>query len=257
MTLTLLSLPLEIRDLIYDLVLLSPTGYVELGCSCRCPTYSGLSALSFRSQSHYEPGDSRACTRLSISLLRTCHQIHSEATSLFWTRNTFLLSNINRSFQILKDLGQIPSRKITKIELRISPHAAYGTIKKILKALKSRTRKGALRFVRICFKDFNEMLDLRAIEAVMSIQGQLGCYDDFLETMRTDSEGWVGEKEMKVDIRESMKKLLGRRGEVELTVRELHFAWGGRMVVNGRVVWKDYGKVAEIFEDSGEVISGR
>jgi len=101
------------------------------------------------------------------------------------------------------------------------------------------------------------MLDLRAIEAVMYRQGQLGSYDDLLEIMRMDNEGWVGEKEMRVDIGGPMKKLLGRRGEVELTVRELHFAWGGRMVVNGKVVWKDYGKIAEIFEDSEEMILGR
>jgi len=63
-------------------------------------------------------------------------------------------------------------------------------------------------------------------------------YDDLLEILREDGTKAKFEREMKVET--LLKEWRVGGGLDHETVRELHLAWGGKMVVNEEVEWIDF-----------------
>lgn len=132
---SLLDLPAEIRNQIWDLCVVSPTQTVQpvsrreafcLGYPNSCSPSGPFFYLvvdetnPFMRKSGANKYDKRPRT-ISLSFPRTCRQIYYETNELFWTRNTFCFWSPYRLMQTFKEMGRYPFRRIASIRLELYP----------------------------------------------------------------------------------------------------------------------------------------
>jgi len=132
---SLFDLPGEIRNQIWELCLVSPTGTIVL-LSRREAYHSGLSGSCSQSgpffyllvdntnpgKGQHQPYDSdRLSPTISLSLPRTCRKIYEETNELFWTSNTFYFSTPHTLRQNFRSIGIFAQRRISSIRLRLHP----------------------------------------------------------------------------------------------------------------------------------------
>lgn len=251
MTASLLSLPRELRDQIYKYVLISTTGFIEPREQGRREKSSSSANSTHRFVLfHYETytetaGELCKSKSFSISLLRTCRQIHAETKDLFWQNNTFVFSSPILLTKSLKTMGQISSRLITRIHLLLDYVACRceGRTKALAKALRllaSRARHGSFKqlALHIDASDIRRLSRLR--ETWVEEEQQL--YDDFLETLRNGSASCKFQRSFEVTDRGGLGVTVLRLWKP--TLKELNFAWGGTFAWNGIVLLEDYDEVS-------------
>jgi hypothetical protein len=246
MPISFFDLPRELRDIIYAQVLISPSGYIEpvlLTPSKRLPAAGSnntspprftlrvvLPSASFSSSG---PQDNAV---LSLSLARTCRQIHRETHSIFWTRNIFHFATPHRLIATLKDMGQVPSRRITFVSLPFSIALCKSPLPKALRLLASRARHGAFRRLSL---DIGRVDLMRIARCKTSAEAKrIADYDALLGILRNGSAGCRFERHIQVET-------MLRNWRVEkcldhATIMELHLAWGGRTFCNGELEWDEY-----------------
>ncbi|KAH8601659.1 hypothetical protein B0O99DRAFT_588847 [Bisporella sp. PMI_857] len=243
-----LALPRELRDLIYDEVLISPTGYVT---PSPIPISSKASKISFRrsrftilmttlTHDNVRPTESpNGNVMVTISINRVCRQVYNETRHVFWRKNIFYFQTPLALTTTVKDMGQISSRLIQRITLSFSiSDAKIKSLAKAFRLLASRSRYGAFQTLELNIAR-KEFIAIQACR--MSSQTEkVGLYDELLEALREGGREGRFKKELKV---EPLLKEWRAGGTSSLdwgTARELHCAWGGRMFVGGELEWVDY-----------------
>ena len=244
------DLPREIRDIIYEHVLVSPTGYIQPILTTKksltaTPQFALYIVLPPQDPSNQrtliqysmpELADvSSASSYLSLSLPRVSRQIHGETTSLFWRKNTFTFSSSQHLISTLRTISQIPSRLIVHTTLSLSSSFTKD-LPRALRLLASRARLGSFRHLTLTIS----RKELIAIEGckMSADPKRTAQYDGLLEMLRDGGMEKGFEKVMRVETLLREWRVGG--GLDHDTARELHLAWGGRMVVNGEVEWVDF-----------------
>ncbi|KAG9247414.1 hypothetical protein BJ878DRAFT_186956 [Calycina marina] len=248
MPISFFDLPREIRDIIYTLLLVSPNGHLTPIYIPQLMRRRGKPASSFYLQISLKPSPSPPQSpatsqhdeHMTLSLLRTSHQIHAETHILFWSRNIFSFPKPELLIATLKDMGQIPSRLIRTIDLTLAV-ATLKLLPKMLRLLASRSRHGAFKTLTLTVpaKEMGVMERYRRSDK----EGESEMYDSWLEVLRE------GGKERGFDKRMCVERGNGSAdGECvdPETVRELHLVWGGEMRVSGRLEWRNYVHVGEL-----------
>lgn len=156
---TFFDLPREIRDIIYSLVLTSPSGHITTHLYKEQkrpqPSSSKLPAqFSFRLQ--FLPCDAVTfaphpdALPLSTALSRTNRQIYAETRDIFWRQNILAFTSAYYVIVTLRHMGQAPSRLIQRVRVDImSRNVHKAQLAKSLSMLASRARHGHLREVRL------------------------------------------------------------------------------------------------------------
>lgn len=236
-----LSLPREIRDEIYKLVLLSPNGFVQMQLVSPCKEVyfqqgrrikSPLKPVTFKRLAHKNP-DKQSHFRLihnptrfclvdsttqaetgysdysTLSLLRVNQQLYHETRNLFWDNTGFCFSAFQppstqflTAVRCFKTMGQTASRLITHVRLCMSlPSLEKTCLRKVLQNLASRSRHG-------CFKKLELEWDAVTFE---------GCalYGSGVELDEFDSESYY---KMLEDLRHGCE---AARFERIVTVRDI------------------------------------
>jgi hypothetical protein len=133
---SLLDLPEEIRNQIWDLCLVSATGIIRpfsrhdayysgfpRSCSQSGPSFYLLVDNTNPIMGRHEPllaGDELQKT-ISLSLPRTCCKIYKETNNRFWTNNAFNFPSPHKLLQTFHLMGRYPQRRISSLRLRITP----------------------------------------------------------------------------------------------------------------------------------------
>jgi hypothetical protein len=264
---SLLDLPREIRDQIYEYVLISPTGFIEptlpsRSSSSPSPNTPSTTQTRFRlcvrpladgPLTARIPGYSDAEVEfLSLSILRTCRQIYHETRGLFWEKNTFHFASFYPSHyspgvvKTLKAMGQIPSRLITRISIHMSPLTSkYGTFAKVLQVLASRARHGSFRKLELVwgFVDLVELEDTNScLERGIETE-KTRCWEEVLGCLFRASDGCRYERVLRLPPVGRVRTAWDKRREGEDVAREMHFAFGGRLYWGELLSWEDGKKV--------------
>jgi len=273
-TTTLLSLPREIRDEIYRMVLL-PASAPYLTEPYRIEhqaTSKRKSRAKARLQRYALGAPFKLCLNplegspstmqetdfyhTSLSLLRVNQQIYSETRDLFWHNVTFYfplfkfltLSTGKSVFHTLKGMGQIPSRLIRRIRIEFD-FLKWNTseVPKILQLLASRSRFGDFKMLELAWDaaPFSELVEANSASVVSDTTDS---YDMLLEELRDGSTSCRYERVIRLLEHSKSVKLLGglTSEEIQETVRVLHFACGGSLYWQKKLVWQHYQKVDEI-----------
>ncbi|KAL3426907.1 hypothetical protein PVAG01_00417 [Phlyctema vagabunda] len=258
---TFFDLPRELRDAIYDHVLVSQTGFIKpievshlgrrsgasLPLTPNTPLRYVLHAV--HSQDNWKD---KPWGIITISLLRTNRQIYDEARDIFWLKNTFHFRSAQDLSWALKTMGQVPSRLIEGINLKdmlITNSRDLSHAAKSFRLLASRARHGRFkRFVLTLTQDRLQVLAQNRDSINPKLQKE---YDDFLYVLREASDGCKYER--RIDVEEipptgSYSPRLAKGWE-ESVIRDIHFAYGGRFYWDGIKLWDNYVKV-----DNGVVI---
>jgi hypothetical protein len=185
--------------------------------------------------------------------------LYYETRNLLWQHNTIVFSSPSSAVQALRALGQARSRLLERVQMHIQGFAAPAVERKaLLKALSmlaSRSRQGALQYVEIVVNEFEKLVseslwerlampwqevdELEAVASVLRDGGALGWAHAVQRSLRVScvsvcAEGLEGD-------------LSGLTIEnVEEVVKEMHFAWGGRILCNCDLIWEDYQKVGQV-----------
>jgi hypothetical protein len=155
-----LDLPREIRDIIYEHALVSPTGYVTpvdnkssrpLRWSLHAVNVVGDFVVNGSSTNHKEEFIIEDAVlkvdkngTVSLSLSRTCRQIREETSHIALSNNIVAFKNVPSMTRVLKSMGQAPSRLITSVQLPLTCRY-YRTLSKAFALLKSRARHGCFQ----------------------------------------------------------------------------------------------------------------
>jgi hypothetical protein len=158
----------------------------------------------------------------------------AETQQLLWSHNTFSFPTPLSLTSTLKAMTQTPSRLIRRISLPLTL-ASLPHLPRTLRTLASRARCGAFALLTLTVER-GEMIRIarcRSREAPV--------YERLLEVLRVG--GADARFERRMEVRTMLREWRVGGGLDHEAVRELHFAWGGRMVVNGEVEWVDFGHV--------------
>ncbi|PMD46486.1 hypothetical protein L207DRAFT_214450 [Hyaloscypha variabilis F] len=133
---SLLDLPGEIRNMIWDLCLVSPTGMIS-PLSRRDAYHSGVpGSCSYsgpffylqveETKTHVERCQSTCriepnAPTISLSLPRTCRKIFKETNDIFWTKNTFVFRAPHELIYTFKSMGKYAQQRITSLRLCTTP----------------------------------------------------------------------------------------------------------------------------------------
>jgi len=190
---TLLTLPAEIRNEIWKYALTSPTGRilpvfyktepsmpfadqndslasrpVPIPWNVKPQKYICYERARvnkkyvFKNKMHLVPCSLSSSTALSdqeLPLARNlpivCKQTHEETQHLLWAHNTLVLHNHFIATQVIKYIGQKPSRAIQRVELHIGPAASESAEpgRTTLNMLAHRVRDGSLRDLCLLYLD--------------------------------------------------------------------------------------------------------
>jgi hypothetical protein len=176
-----LDLPREIRDYIYNHALTSPTGYVVAQISKNMDPSSN--PLSCRQSSvskkvtkppspprkpqavrlrifPYNPSSYSDFARkreqpLATALPLVSRLLYLETKDILWANNTLVLPRVSNARQILKHMGQKPSRQIQRVILQVRFDLKYSNaglthiLNSALRSLHSRCRCGKLDWLRV------------------------------------------------------------------------------------------------------------
>jgi hypothetical protein len=255
---TFLDLPRELRDEIYAFLLISPSGVVSPHWVPRPLKPSSPKPAPFTAQTStarftlcINPPKPRIVAAynlkdfdrprnerqyISLSLPRTCRQIYDETQGLFWERNTFYFSSHNAGvIRTLKIMGQVSSRLITSVTIRMDDREIIAQLSKTLNVLASRARFGHFRRLELIWdsEEF-EVLKRMSLQIPMARARQ---YDELLEGLRTGERGGRFERVIR------LPHLLGdglNGKDAEACARDLHFAFGGRLFWGDVLGWESW-----------------
>ncbi|CAG8972094.1 hypothetical protein HYALB_00011226 [Hymenoscyphus albidus] len=213
----------------------------------------------------------------TLSLLRVNRQIHAETKHLFWNhamfhfptfyesvrqveRNVLAGGKTRRSptttlgvVKTLKGMGQTSSRLISHINIQMSGSetaTTYAHLPRVLQVLRSRARHGALRKLEMCWGSgaFRAL-----VESVEGVEMGRGGFDVLLEALRRGSGDCGYERVVRIEGLRELEGLGEMSESVWTTVRELHFACGGRLYWDDVLLWENYEKVGRGVLDGNQV----
>ncbi|CAG8951761.1 hypothetical protein HYFRA_00005563 [Hymenoscyphus fraxineus] len=214
----------------------------------------------------------------TLSLLRVNRQIHAETRHLFWNHAIFhfptfyesvrqvechgLAGSKNRRspptttlgvVKTLKGMGQTSSRLISHINIQMSGSETatmYAHLPRVLQVLRSRARHGALRKLELCWGSgaFRAL-----VESVEGMELGRGGFDILLEALRRGSGDCGYERVVRIEGVRELEGLGEMSESVWTTVRELHFACGGKLYWDGVLLWENYEKVGRGVLDGNQV----
>ncbi|RDW77036.1 hypothetical protein BP6252_05089 [Coleophoma cylindrospora] len=247
---SLLDIPRELRDKIYEYVLLSPTGFIEPNEVSRLERFPSAIPSSTTSTTHrfvlniLHPQDryniENAQTYITTSILRTNRQIYQESKDLFWRRNTFYFRSAVTLGWTLKAMGQAPSRLIKAIRLHETQAITPRNMKAVAKALRllaSRARHGDFRKLDLSFSAHRMEALVRNRESNNAkLQEE---YDEFLRMFREASTGCKYERSVEASMWD-LDGSLRLASQWENVIRDVHFAYGGRFYWDGVLLWDNY-----------------
>lgn len=235
------DLPREIRDEIYSYALY-PTGILTLKPS-KIPKKLILEPSICNSKNGRVTPVGKPINALLIAASR---QIHRETRDLLWACNEIYFPTSRSLIQGFRTLGQSTSRRVAHVRLTIQFEAE---VRKALAMLASRGRKGDLKRVTLVVPAFDQTASVRD----PSIRSPR--YDDFLDALREMVAAGVKiEKTIEVKSfflwrRKNDQRSTGLRETHrhigEQAIYELHCAWGGRLICNGSLFFKDYKRADE------------
>ena len=115
----ILDLPLEIRQLIYQFVLGGNTFHIsDVPMETRIAYWYGEYSHLIPYHTHLfgiTPSDKKSHINGMLNLLRTCHQIYSEAVESLYRENTFAFYGDARLILFLKFTNKIPTQRLGDI----------------------------------------------------------------------------------------------------------------------------------------------
>jgi hypothetical protein len=228
--------PREIRDRIYTYVLASPSGVVTLS-----------------------PWTLEVAR--SLSLLRTCKQVHGECKDIIWLHNGLSLREPTQLFQKLKTLGMnrhVRRIRQLKLTLELLDRDELEWISASMKALGDWCRLGRLELITITaawerprgLAEFKEILNLRKYGE--PLDGRL--YRDsstwtrmIMHTAWPRFSHWGKQRWLR-------EMLLDPSGIEEL-LRDIHHIFGGMLYVDGRLCFRDLVQIdaANLDPRNGEI----
>jgi hypothetical protein len=189
----------------------------------------------------------------SLSIRRTCRQIHDETAGLLWAHNTLFISS--SSFHspslgvltLFKSMGQTASRQITSVQLNM-PFLIqeFHILPKPLHLLLSRSRHGCFRKLELVWgsQEFDQLVKL--YERQYSVQQEeawaIRTHERMLEDLREGMEGCRYERV----VRMPRFNADGYKWNVlckEEVLKAVHLAVGGSLWEGEKEVWRDYRRV--------------
>jgi hypothetical protein len=230
MTLRFLEVfPREIRDQIYTFILASPSGAVTL--------------------SPWTVDVAR-----SLSILRTCKQVHRECKDIIWHHNALHVRQPTQLYQKLQSLGkrqQIRRIRQLQIGLELLDRDELEWMLGSLKALPEWCRLGRLESITLAAEwdkprgiaEFKEVLDLRKYGECLD--GRL-YQDSRTFTRMVCNTGWPGFSHWGKQ-RWLREMLLDPSGINEL-LKEIHDLFGGQLYVDGLLCFKDRAQIVHGFK---------
>jgi hypothetical protein len=218
--------PREIRDQIYTYILASPFGSVNL--------------------SHWIVTVDVA---RSLSLLRTCKQIHRECKDIIWQHNKLSLREPTQLFQKFNSLARnrhVRHIRQVNLYLELLDRDELEWMRDSLKPLAGWSYLGRLESIRIAtvwekptgIEEFKEVLNLRKYGE--SLDGRL-YHQSNTWTRMTVNTGWPRFTHWGKQ-RWLKEMLLDPSGTSEL-LKEIHDTFGGKLYVDGFLCFKDHRQV--------------
>ncbi|EPE24477.1 hypothetical protein GLAREA_08329 [Glarea lozoyensis ATCC 20868] len=279
-TTTLLLLPREIRDEIYRMVLL-PTSVPYLiepyatehqpplkrKAKHKAQRLRYASSVPFKlclDPTHISPSCCeyhefayRNFYHTTLSLLRVNKQIYREARDLFWHSVTFYFPMFtlfdrlaeNHAVKVLKAMGQIPSRLVRRMRIKMNS-LEWGTsaLPKLLQLLASRARYGDFRSLELCWDQWG-FFQLVTVNSGNGFENLIDLYDALLDGLRKGSIGCGYERVIRLpadSTKEDATRWKLDPTKTRDTLRVLHFACGGSLYWANKLVWQNYQQVADI-----------
>jgi hypothetical protein len=205
---------------------------------------------------------SRHFNYTTLSLLRTNQQIYNETHELFWHNVVFYFPQFNykylqpknRAVRVLKEMGQIPSRLIRHIRIRFDGQRdAKGELPKLLRLLASRARLGEFRLLELMWSA-DEFYELVAAHLPDAAPSSVDRYDALLEYLRVDATDCGYDRIIRFDeecISTSLYPICWGPTEMaeddtKETIKALHFACGGSVYFEDKLLWQNYQQVNDI-----------
>ena len=212
--------PREIRDQIYTYVLANPQGEVKL--------YPWTVDVA-----------------RSLSILRTCKQIHRECKDMIWEHNKLNIRDPCQLFQRFNSQSRLKHTKRiqhVKICLELLDRDELEWMRASLKALAVWSQTGSLKSITLVtdsdrprtVEEFQEALVLR--ESGETVDGRL--YRETLTwTMMLLNTGWPrfshwGKQSW-------LRAMLLDPSGIEALVKEIHDSFGGELFINGTLCFKN------------------
>jgi hypothetical protein len=216
--------PREIRDQIYAFVLASSSRAVTL-----CPWTVEIAS--------------------SLSLLRTCKQVHRECKDIIWHHNGLSLRDPTQLFQKFKGLARhrhVRRIRQLKVCMELLDRDELEWISTSMKALGDWCRLGRLESITITtawerprgVDEFKEILSLRKYGE--SLDGRL-YQDSSTWTRMAVNTGWPRFSHWGKQ-RWLREMLLDPSGVDEL-LKEIHHSFGGMLYVDGRLCFRDLAQI--------------
>ena len=221
------SCPREIRDQIYTYVLASPFGSVNL--------------------SHWIV---TADVARSLSLLRTCRQIHRECKDIIWQYNSLYLRETTQLFQKFSNHARnkhIRHIRQVRLHLELLDRDELEWMRHSLKPLVDWSSTGRLESITLStnwenptgIEEFKEVLNLRTYGEVLD--GRL-YRESSTWTRMTVNTGWPrfthwGKQRW-------LKEMLLDSNGIGKVLQEIHGLFGGELHVDGCVYFKNRAQVA-------------
>jgi hypothetical protein len=158
-----LDLPPEIREMIFKLLVIPPTGCIEPvsgyegyrrkfpGSRSRIgpPLYLTVNTLLEASDPLGRTRSTPMPELVSISFMRACRITYYEAQAMFWNSSTFIFSSLCVMRTVLKCMGKIAAGRIKSIRLFTFP---WGGVHFAIKSMKMKLDTTSLRHLDIVLR---------------------------------------------------------------------------------------------------------
>lgn len=96
----------------------SPVVFLSLPLEARLRIYKYLLICKSQVVTHCRPATEHPITP---SILRTCKQIHNEASSVLYSKNTFLIADPERNLKWFKQIGRFNLKLLSNIRVFVDP----------------------------------------------------------------------------------------------------------------------------------------
>lgn len=147
----------------------TPLVFLSLPLEARLRIYKYLLVCKPQVITHCRPATEYPITP---SILRTCKQIHNEASSILYMKNTFLIADPERNLKWLEQIGRRNLKLLSSIRIFVDP--VYSTRNFWYKLLDHLAREvTALQYIYIYWDTYRGGAgkDLRFVRELAKIQG--------------------------------------------------------------------------------------